>query len=160
MPWFVIYTKSRSEKVVAEKLRAKGIEVYCPLVKAKRRWSDRARIVQQPLFPSYCFVRLDEQERASVFGVPGVVRYLFWEKKAAIVRDAEIDAIRLMLNEIDNDLIQLKAYRPGDTVHITSGSFMDISGTVVRQHGKVVTVVLGALQVLVTIDLSKTLVRG
>lgn len=160
MPWFVLYTKPRNEKLVAEKLRGEGIEVYCPLITAKRRWSDRVKIVQQPLFPSYCFVRLEERERARVFGVPGVVRYLFWQKQAAIVRDIEIDAIRLMLNEIDNDLIQLKTYKPGDTLQIASGSFIDVSGVVVRQQGKIVTVIVDTLQLLLTVDLSKTLVKG
>jgi transcription antitermination factor NusG len=118
------------------------------------------KIVQQPLFPSYCFVRLEERERARVFGVQGVVRYLFWQKQAAIVREAEIDAIRLMLNEVDNELIQLKVYNPGETLHIASGSFMDVSGTVVRQQGRIVTVVLDALQLMLTVDLSKTIVKG
>ncbi len=160
MPWFVLYTKSRNEKLVADKLHTRGIEVYCPLIKTKRRWSDRTKIVLQPLFPSYCFVRLDERDRAKVFGVSGVVRYLFWQKQAAIVRDSEIDAIRLMLNEIDNDLIQVKSYRPGDSLHIASGSFTDVSGTVVHQQGKIVTILLNSLQVVLTVDLSKTLVKG
>ena len=160
MPWFVLYTKSRNEKLVADKLLTRGIEVYCPLIKAKRRWSDRTMIVSQPLFPSYCFVRLDERDRAKVFGVPGVVRYLFWQKQAAIVRDSEIEAIRLMLNEIDNDLIQVKSYQPGDSLHIASGSFTDVSGTVVHQQGKIVTILLNSLQVVLTVDLSKTLVKG
>lgn len=160
MPWFVLYTKSRNEKLVAERLHARGIDVYCPLIKVKRRWSDRVKLVEQPLFPSYCFVCLNEQDRALVFGVPGVVRYLFWLKKAAIVRDVEIDAIKLMLNEIDNNLIQLRSYKPGETLQIASGSFTNVSGTIVRQQGKIVTVILDALQLQLTVDLSRTLVKG
>lgn len=160
MPWFVLYTKSRNEKLVAERLHTRGIEVYCPMINVRRRWSDRVKMIQKPLFPSYCFVRLAEKERANVFGVPGVVRYLFWQKQAAIVRDVEIDAIRLMLNEIDNMLIQVKTYQPGDILHIGSGSFMDVSGTVVRQQGKIVTIILDAMQLMLTVDLSKTIVKA
>ena len=160
MPWFVLYTKSRNEKIIAEKLREMGIEVYCPLITVKHKWSDRTKKVEQPLFPCYCFVRLEERERAKVFRVPGVVRYLFWQKKAAIVRDVEIEAIRLMLNEVDHNLIQLKAFRPGDYLTILSGSFADVSGKVVRQNGKIVTVILDAMQLLLTVDLSRVLVKG
>ncbi len=158
MPWYVLYTKPRNEKLVAANLKARGIDVYCPLIVAKRQWSDRVKLVEQPLFPSYCFVHLDEKERSRVFGVQGVVRYLFWQKQAAIVRDSEIDAIKCMLNEIDNDQIQIKTYRPGDALRITSGSFANVSGTVLRQQGKVVQVLLPSLQLMLTVDLSKTLV--
>ncbi len=159
MPWFVLYTKSRMEKVVAEKLRERHIEVYCPLVKTKRKWSDRFKFVEEPLFRSYCFVNLSEHERSSVFGVPGIVRYLFWQKKAAIVRDKEIEAIKMMLNEVNHSQITIKAFESGDRLTIASGSFTDTSGSVIRQQGKVVTVMLDALQLVLTVDLSKTIVK-
>ena len=160
MPWFVLHTKSRMEKVVAEKLRERRIEVYCPLVKTKRKWSDRFKIIEEPLFRSYCFVNLNEHERSSVFGVPGIVRYLFWQKKAAIVRDPEIEAIRMMLNEVDHSQITIKSFEVGDRLTVASGSFGKTSGHVVRQQGKIVTVVLDALQLFLTVDLSKTSVTG
>lgn len=156
MPWFVLYTKSRNEKLVADKLRAMDVEVYCPLVKTKRKWSDRVKTVEEPLFRSYCFVRLEEHERASVFAVPGVVRYLFWLKKPAVVRDEEIETIKLMLNEVDHNFLTVVALQPGDRLRITSGSFTDTTGKVVRQHGKIVTLLLESMQLLLTVDLSKT----
>ena len=160
MPWFVLYTKSRSEKIVAERLQEKGIDVYCPLIKTKRKWSDRTKIVDKPLFSSYCFVHLEERERAKVFEVAGVVRYLFWQKKAAIVRDSEIDAIKLMLNEIDHTLIQINSFKPGDRLTITSGSFADTSGRIIWQQGKIVMIRLDALQLCVSVDLTKTVVSA
>ena len=158
MPWFVLYTKSRMEKTVAEKLRERHIEVYCPLIKTKRKWSDRFKFIEEPLFRSYCFVNLSEHDRSSVFGVPGIVRYLFWQKKAAVVRDCEIDAIKMMLNEVDHSQITIKSFEIGDRLTIASGSFNHTSGYVVRQQGKIVTVVLDVLQLLLTVDLSKTIV--
>ncbi|GAB2580993.1 UpxY family transcription antiterminator [Spirosoma areae] len=160
MPWFVLYTKSRSEKLVAEKLRERGIEVYCPLIKTKRQWSDRIKVVEEPLFRSYCFVNLQENERASVFGVPGIVRYLFWQNKAAIVRDLEIDAIKLMLNEVDHNLIEIKSFKPGDQLTIASGLFTNASGQIVRQQGKIVLIMLDALQLSLSIDLTKTVISA
>ena len=60
MNWYVIYTKSRYEKAVSEKLALSGIEVYCPLLKRKKLWSDRWKWVEEPLFRSYCFVHIEE----------------------------------------------------------------------------------------------------
>jgi transcriptional antiterminator RfaH len=159
MPWFVLYTKARNEKLVAEKLRQRGMEVYCPLRISKRKWSDRYKMVEEPLFRSYCFVKLEEHERNQVFAVPGVVRYLFWLQKPAIVRDEEIQVIRRLLNDLDHSLIQVESVRPGDWLTITSGSFSDLSGEVLAQNGKMVRVMLDALQVVISVDLSKTLVN-
>ncbi|MBD2753322.1 UpxY family transcription antiterminator [Spirosoma validum] len=158
MPWFVLYTKSRNEKLVADKLRGMNIEVYCPLIKTRRKWSDRTKLVEEPLFRSYCFVNLAEHERAKVFTVPGVVRYLFWLKQPAIVRDAEIDAIKLMLNEVDHNLLQIESFTPGSRLTIGSGSFADLSGNVLKQQGRIVAIQLDALQLIVKVDLSKTIV--
>ena len=157
MPWFVIYTKSRSEKLVAQKLREKGIDVYCPLITTHRRWSDRVKTVQEPLFRSYCFVNLAEPDRNQVFEVPGVVSYLNWLRKPAVVRDQEIESIKLMLNEIGQSKLMVTQFQPGDRATIASGMFAGIEGNVIRQHGKIVSIRLDSIQVLLTVDMSKTM---
>jgi transcriptional antiterminator RfaH len=86
MNWLVLYTKPKNEVKVAERLAAAGITVYCPLVTSLRQWSDRKKKVTLPLFSSYVFVQLAEVQRAAVFEVPGVVRYLFWLGKPAVVQ--------------------------------------------------------------------------
>ena len=98
--WYVLYTKPKNEKKVAETLTALGIEVYCPLVKSIKIWSDRKKKVTEPLFKSYVFVRIEESKRDYVFEAHGAVRYLFWLGKPAIVRDEEIAAIQDFLSEI------------------------------------------------------------
>ena len=142
--------------MVAEKLRALDVEVYCPLIKSQRQWSDRTKLVEEPLFRSYCFVRLEEHERSVVFGVPGLVRYLFWQGKPAIVRDTEIDSIKTMLNEVDHQLIHTRPMKPGNQLTIQSGFFRDSVGTIIRQDGKIVTVMLESLQMLLKVDLATT----
>ena len=158
MPWFVLYTRSRNEKLVAEKLRAKNIEVYCPLIKKERKWSDRIKVIEEPLFRSYCFVNLAEQERNQVFDVPGIVRYLFWLKKPAIVREAEIEAIRLMLNEVNHKLIVVRSFNPGERLKVGSGSFANFGGEVIRQDGKLVSIQLDSLQAVIIVDMSRTII--
>ncbi len=158
MPWFVIYTKSRNEKRVAEALRQRNIDVYCPLWKRERIWSDRIKLVEEPLFRSYCFVQLEEKERGRVFGVPGFVRYLFWLKQPAIVRQEEIDLIKKMLNDFDHKTIQVTQYNVADKVRIGSGSFMNHQGEVISQQGKRLVVHLESLGVSISVDTRKTLV--
>ncbi|MDT0651627.1 UpxY family transcription antiterminator, partial [Autumnicola edwardsiae] len=90
MQWYVLYTKPKWELKVYENLQKKDIKAYCPTVTEVKQWSDRKKKITAPLFRSYIFVYLAEKERSEVFEVPGVVRYLYWLGKPAIVRDVEI----------------------------------------------------------------------
>jgi Transcription termination factor nusG len=64
--WFVLYTKPRWEKKIHQLLDAKEIENYCPLNKVSKKWSDRMKIVEEPLFKSYVFVKVSEEEQTKV----------------------------------------------------------------------------------------------
>jgi transcriptional antiterminator RfaH len=77
MNWYVVYTKPKWEKKVAERLNEIGVVAYCPLISKTSQWTDRKKTVQVPLFNSYIFVQLEEKDRSSVFDVVGAVRYLF-----------------------------------------------------------------------------------
>jgi transcription antitermination factor NusG len=98
MQWYALYTEPRHEKKVADRLLKLGVEVYCPLVTQIKQWSDRKKKVEVPLLPSYVFVKLEESNRDIVFQVSGVVRYLFWLGKPAIIRNEEIQH----LNQVDS----------------------------------------------------------
>lgn len=158
MPWFVIHTKSNTEKRVADDLRKRNITVYCPLIKEKRVWSDRIKIIETPLFRSYCFVHVPENERNLVFGVAGVVGYLQWLKKPAIVRDEEIEIIKKLLNDFDHTAIRVQQYSVSDKVRISSGIFMEQEGHVVAQQGKKLVLRLESLGISISVDTSRTLV--
>ena len=123
MNWYVIYTKPKWEKKVAEQLAEAGIDCYCPLITQIRQWSDRKKKVEVPLFNSYVFVQLAESERNSVFQSAGVVRYLFWLGKPAIVRHEEIEVIKKWLNTSDAADIMVDRYKIGDAIQLESGPF-------------------------------------
>ena len=123
MNWYVIYTKPKWEKKVAEQLAEAGIDCYCPLITQIRQWSDRKKKVEVPLFNSYVFVQLDESERNSVFQSAGVVRYLFWLGKPAIVRHEEIEVIKKWLNTSDAADVIVENYKIGDAIQLESGPF-------------------------------------
>ena len=123
MNWYVVYTKPKWEKKVAEQLTKGGIECYCPLIIQERQWSDRKKKVEVPLFNSYVFVRLAENDRNAVFLSSGVVRYLFWLSKPAIVRDEEINVIKKWLNTSDAIDLMVDTYKIGDAIEVESGPF-------------------------------------
>lgn len=123
MNWYVVYTKPKWEKKVAEELLQQGVECYCPLQTQIRQWSDRRKKVQVPLFNSYLFVRLEEADRNLVFHVSGVVRYLFWLGKPAIVRDEEINTIKKWLEAGDSYELTVDTLQAGDKLTLESGPF-------------------------------------
>ena len=153
MPWFVIYTKSRNEKKVAELLQKNGVEVFCPLVKLKKNWSDRKKIVETPLFKSYVFVNLSEKDRNVVFNVPGVIRYVFWLKKPAIARDSEIERLKTILHETI-DSFSIENYQIGDTIKISEGVFKGVDGVIEKQSKNKLHVILENVGIKITLQRS------
>ncbi|MBZ4036524.1 UpxY family transcription antiterminator [Flavobacterium sp. 17A] len=130
MNWYVVYTKPKWEKKVADKLSQLGIECYCPIVTQVRQWSDRKKKVEVPLFNSYVFVQLTDADRNSVFQVPGVVRYLFWLGKPAIVKDQEIENIKKSLKAPNISDVSVSEIQVGDKIKLESGAFTNQSAIV------------------------------
>ncbi len=154
--WLVVYTKPRQEKIAADALARQGFEVYCPLKREKRKWSDRWKWVEKPLFTSYLFLRLTETERSRALQVPGVVRFLFWLGKPAVVKEKEIQILRQWLNEVEPEALEVVGLEPGRRARIESGALMGREGDVVERRGSKLILFLQDLSVEVTVDLRKT----
>lgn len=123
MNWYVVYTKPKWEKKLALQLQSRGINCYCPIVVQSRQWSDRIKKVEVPLFNSYVFVQLAEEDRQLVFDVPGAVRYLFWLGKPAIVRNEEIETIQNWLQVAKENKVSLTQHQIGDSIEVPNGPF-------------------------------------
>lgn len=123
MTWYVLYTKPKWEKKVAERLTQIGVECYCPTFTKVQQWSDRKKKIEVPLFNSYVFVQLSDMDRNIVFTVPGVIRYLFWLGKPAVVRDEEINIIKTSLKAADLIDISVSSIQVGDRIKLESGAF-------------------------------------
>jgi len=89
MPWYVLYTKPKQEKTDADSFNSIGIEAYCAMVTIVKQWSDRKKKVEVPLINFSVFVNIEEYKRDKVFEVSGIVMYLFWLGKLAVVRAIE-----------------------------------------------------------------------
>lgn len=123
MNWYVVYTKPKWEKKVADKLTQIGIECYCPLITQVKQWSDRKKKVEVPLFNSYVFIQIEDTDRNSVFEVAGIVRYLFWLGKPAVVRDEEINVIKNSLKASNIADISVSQIQVGDKIKLETGVF-------------------------------------
>lgn len=145
MNWYVLYTKPKWEKKVADKLLEEGVVVFCPVITQWRQWSDRKKKVEVPLFSSYVFVQLEEQHRNLVFGVEGVVRYLYWLGKPAVVKNSEIKTIQKWLQRSDIFEVEVSAWQPGDEVVLDHGVFKDQPATVQKVTSKNYVLYLHAL---------------
>lgn len=124
MNWYVLYTKPKWEKKVAAQLQAKGINCFCPTITESRQWSDRKKKVEVPLFNSYVFIQLLEEQRNLVFDFPGALRYLFWLGKPAIVRDQEIETIKNWLQIAQKIEVTLTQHPIGASIKVPAGPFV------------------------------------
>jgi transcription antitermination factor NusG len=158
--WYAVYTKPRWEKKVHALLVEKGMECYCPLNKVHRKWSDRIKVVEEPLFKSYVFVRVNEEEKTPVRMVSGVVNFVYWEGKPAVIRDKEILTIRKFLNEYDDVEVRQLDIAPDAAVVVKQGVLMGKKGTVKRVLRKKVEVLIESIGFTLTayIDKSKVVV--
>ena len=155
--WFAIYTKPRWEKKVSQLLTDKGVECYCPLNKVKRKWSDRTKTIEEPLFKSYVFVKVTEEERTKVRLTNGVVNFVYWNGKPAVVREKEIQTIKLFLDEHENVQVRPMDLTVQQRVLITSGTFMDRTATVLDVRKKEVKVSIDSLgyELIALVDKNK-----
>lgn len=133
--WFVLYTKPRWEKKVHKLLVEKGFESYCPLNKVRRKWSDRIKTIEEPLFKSYVFVRVSEHIRSEVRFVDGVLNFVYWNGKPAIVRDEEIVEIKKFMSEYEDVQVTSLDLKETDKVMLKTGVMMGATGSITRVLG-------------------------
>ena len=127
MNWYVLYTASRAEKQVEKHLIADGIEVFLPLHLSPRRWSDRVKMVEVPLFSSYIFVKTSNEILYSLLKMSGISRIVFYNGQPAIVREKEITAIKDFLEKAKGKECEFVV---NEVVQIASGPMKDVNGKV------------------------------
>ncbi len=131
--WYALYTRSRHEKFVDEELRKRGIETFLPLRRVTRHWSDRKKIIEEPLFGSYIFVHIPIRERLAVLKTRGAVRFIGRSSfDPTEVPEQEISSVRRFVqHEIQID--PFPYLREGRRVYIRSGPFKGVEGFIVRK---------------------------
>jgi transcription antitermination factor NusG len=143
--WHVVYTRPRYEKKVADLLSRKKIEHYCPLNRISKQWSDRKKLVTEPLFMSYVFVCIDESEQLQVRLTDGVINFVYWLGKPAVIRPDEIQVIRDFISNHRNVALEKTRVNLNDEVRIIGGPLVKQKGTVVSVKNKTLKVNLPSL---------------
>jgi transcription antitermination factor NusG len=143
--WYAVYTKPRWEKKVYSLLSERGFEAYCPLNKVRKKWSDRVKWVDEPLFKSYVFVHIGENEQAKVRMVSGVVNFVYWLGKPAIVLDKEIQIIRKFLNEYSDVRAEPLDLKANEKIKIQRGVLMNKEAKVVKVLNNKVKVIIESI---------------
>ena len=160
--WYVLYTKPRWEKKVYARLQELGRESYCPINRVRKKWSDRMKWVEEPLFKSYVFVRIPEADQSAIRLVSGVVNFVYWLGKPAVVKESEIAIIRKFLNEYTEVKAEAMAFVPESKWKVQQGAFMDKQVKVLKVQGNKVKVVIESIgySLVALIDKSNLTVIG
>lgn len=153
--WYAVYTRPRWEKKVASLLLEKGIENYCPINKVTRQWSDRKKVVLEPVFKGYVFVRLEENKKWDVKQIVGILNFVYWLGKPAKIRDEEIDTIRMFLNEFNDVQVEAKGVVVSSEVRIKQGVMMNYHGVVVEVLGSRAIVKIDTLDIQLSAHFDK-----
>jgi transcription antitermination factor NusG len=132
--WFAVYTRPRWEKKVAKLLDEKGIENYCPLNKVVKQWSDRKKVVLEPIFKSYVFIRVSEEDKWELKKINGILNFVYWLGKPAHIRDEEIDIIKKFLNEFSGIEVE-QELQVNSKVRIKQGALMNYQGILLEISG-------------------------
>ena len=133
--WFAAYTKPRNEKKVFERLVSSGIEAYLPLQRSLKQWSDRKKMVEEPLFRSYIFVKINDVDYYRVLNTVGIVRYITFEGKAVPIPEKQIDLIKQLLEQnIEIETVE-ERIEPGTKVEVKFGSLLGLVGELVEHKG-------------------------
>jgi transcription antitermination factor NusG len=154
LPWYALQVRTRYERVVAEYLTGFDYEWFLPVCKDRKRWSDRVKELEVPLFPGYLFCRFDVQNRLPILKIPGVVQIVGYNRQPVSVDELEIAAIQtLVASGVPNQPCSFVEI--GDRVQIASGPLRGLQGILVESRGRhkfVLSVSLLQRSVAVEID--------
>jgi transcription antitermination factor NusG len=141
--WHIAYTLPRHEKAIALRLKVEEIPCYVPLYSETRTWKKRGVKLELPLFPCYVFAKTLPENRTRLLSAPGVIRLLTVSGAPLVFPDEEMDALQSALR--DWSARPCPFHSSGKRIHLTSGPFAGLEGTILRRNGK--------RKLIVTLDL-------
>jgi transcription antitermination factor NusG len=156
--WFALHTKLNRERHVAEMLRGKGYEEFVPSYRARRKWADRYKETDLPLFPGYVFCRFDPFRRLPILVTPGVVQVVGNGRVPAPIDDSEIEAIRAAASS--SGVEPWPYLKVGERVRIESGPLTGLEG-ILQEVEKSCRIVISVslLQRSVAVEVDRDRVR-
>ncbi len=153
--WHAFYTKPRWEKKVAAMLEARGVEYYCPLHKVTKQWSDRKKTVMEPLFKSYVFAKVAEDKKWELVKIAGILNYVNWLGKPAIIKESEIATIRKFLKEFNFVEVVEGPLEINSKVQVKQGALMNYQGILLHISGNRASVRIESMGLQLTTIIDK-----
>lgn len=134
--WYPVYTHPRAEKKAYQALIQKGIDAYLPLRKQLKQWSDRKKLVDEPLIKSYLFVKINPHDRAEVLMTRGVARFIYFSGEVATMPEKQIEDLRLLMaNATDMEITEAELQH-GEKVKIKAGPLKGLLAEVVEYRSQ------------------------
>ncbi len=138
--WYVVWSEARAEKKVAERMAAKGYDVWLPTVTTTRQWSDRIKQVTVPLFSGYLFVRTPEHEGyVPLLRTPGVLTLVKEGGKPALLAHSYVSRLQAVVQAPAVEVEPVPdaiTYQPGDEVEVLEGALAGLRGVVTELRGR------------------------
>jgi len=160
MHWYALNVRPRHEKAVADQLQAKALESYLPLYRARRRWTDRTKTIDLPLFSRYVFCRFNFEARLKVISVSSIVSIVGFGGKPCPIPDHEIETIQSIVGS-GLPVSPWPFLRIGQRVRVTQGALEGLEGILARQKsGYRVIVNMEMLNRAVAVEIEQDLVRA
>ncbi|MDE3124701.1 MAG: UpxY family transcription antiterminator [Bacteroidota bacterium] len=143
--WYALYTRAKWEKKVVALLDKKNITNYCPLNRVHKQWSDRKKVMYEPLFRSYVFVYITEKEKLTTRDTDGVLHFVMHEGKPAVIREEEITLIQSFLEQYNNVMVENDRIQCNDTIRIVEGPLKKYQGKVLEVYKRTIKVILPSI---------------
>ena len=151
--WIAVRSKPRAEKVALKQLEKKGIQAYLPLVRQKRKWSDRMKWVELPLLPGYLFAKVELKNSLFVMQTHGVSTIVKFGDEVAVVQESVVTSIRLAL-EGGYELEPTEYFINGDEVEVIEGPMKGMKGIVSEIKGEEKLIIkIDALQQAISVHI-------
>jgi transcription antitermination factor NusG len=157
--WYVVYTNPQFEEKVAGVLAKKNFENYCPMNMVRSHRHDHRKITFTPLFSSYIFVRACENQQTELGKVKGIINFVYWLRKPAVISNAEIDSIKKFLNDYGNVHLERVDVSVNDIARMVSGPKMNQEGNIISTSNQLVKVALPSLGYLMVAHVEKQNVK-
>jgi len=157
--WFALNVKPRHEKAVEQQLTARSLEGYSPYYSARRRWSDRVKPVEFPLFPRYVFCRFSFEERLRVISIPSVISIVGFGGAPCPIAEMDIEKIRSMVAS-GLPVMPWPCLQIGEQVRICNGTLLGLEGILTREKAAYrVVVSIEILQRAVAVEVERDLIE-
>jgi len=136
LKWYPVYTNPRAEKKAYAALADKGVEVYLPLQRRLKQWSDRKKWVEEPLIKSYLFVRIAENAQAEVLMTKGVSRFIYFSGHITAMPNRQVDDLKLLMASSLELEVTEENLQPGEKIKIKAGPLKGLTGEMITYRSQ------------------------